>query len=142
MAKKTDRRSVRTSRARATTYEADIREDFKDVRLDFKELRTELSNKLAGFTSLQVSADTQDTALLSRLVQTRSVITELSNRIMFFELWFRSLDDSRAARLIDAAEGYRYYLTKLRNFKPHMLSEAEEKVINIKNMTGSNVSAA
>ena len=99
---------------------------------------SELGYRMGGFTSLRAAADTQNTAIISLMLQTDAVITELSNRIMFFELWFRSLDDSRAARLIDAAEGYRYYLTKLRNFKPHMLSEAEEKVINIKNMTGSS----
>ena len=45
MANRNNRRAVRSSKDKST-YEADIREDFKDVRLDFKELRTELSNKL------------------------------------------------------------------------------------------------
>ena len=30
----------------------------------------------------------------------------------------------------------RYYLEQIRHFKPHTLSEAEEKIINIKNVTG------
>lgn len=38
-----------------------------------------------------------------------------------------------------AASGdYRYWLEQIRNFKPYTLSEAEEKVINLKNVTGSN----
>ena len=36
-----------------------------------------------------------------------------------------------------AASGdYRYYLEEMRHFKPHTLSEAEEKVVNLKNVTG------
>ena len=122
-------------------YRADLNpeistERFQEILKAYEEL-TELSHKLAGFTSLQVSADTQDTALLSRLVQTRSVITELSNRVMFFELWFQSLSDEVAAALTESAEGCRYYLTTLRLAKPYKLNEGEEKIINTKNMTGS-----
>ena len=46
MAKKTNKRAVRTVKARAATYEIDIPEEFKDVKLDFKDFKTELSNKL------------------------------------------------------------------------------------------------
>ena len=111
-------------------------ERFLYILKSYEEL-TELSHKLGGYTSLQVSADTQDSALLSRLVQTRSVITELSNRVMFFELWFQSLSDEAAAALTKAADGFLYYLTTLRLAKPHTLNEGEEKIINTKNMTGS-----
>jgi oligoendopeptidase F len=33
---------------------------------------------------------------------------------------------------------YRYWLEEMRHFKPHTLSEPEEKIINIKNVTGSS----
>lgn len=46
MAKKTNKRAVRAAKARATTYEIDIAQEFKDVKLDFKDFKTELSNKL------------------------------------------------------------------------------------------------
>jgi len=36
------------------------------------------------------------------------------------------------------SDGYRYWLEEMRHFKPHTLSEAEEKVINIKDVTGFN----
>jgi oligoendopeptidase F len=39
---------------------------------------------------------------------------------------------------MSAAGDYRYYLEAMRNFKPYTLSEAEEKVVNIKDVTGSN----
>ena len=109
---------------------------FTEILKNFEEL-TELSHKLIGYTSLQVSADTQDTNLLSQMVQTRTIITGLSNRIMFFELWFQSLSEDEAEPLIQAAEGNRYFLSQLRLTKPHMLNEGEEQIINIKITTGS-----
>ena len=37
-----------------------------------------------------------------------------------------------------ASGNYRYYLEAMRLYKPHTLSEAEEKIVNIKNVTGVN----
>jgi len=47
------------------------------------------------------------------------------------------LDDENAQRLMDASGDYRYYLEEMRHFKPHTLSEPEEKVINLKDVTGA-----
>ncbi len=57
---------------------------------------------------------------------------------MFFNLWWKALDDENAARLLESSGDYRYWLEQIRNFKPYTLSEAEEKIINIKNVTGSS----
>jgi len=38
--------------------------------------------------------------------------------------------------LMSLSDGYRYWLEKMRNFKPHTLTESEEKIINIKNVNG------
>jgi oligoendopeptidase F len=48
------------------------------------------------------------------------------------------LDDANARRLMAASGDYRYYLEAMRHFKPHTLSEAEEKVVNLKDVTGSS----
>ncbi|HEY6072662.1 MAG TPA: M3 family oligoendopeptidase, partial [Anaerolineales bacterium] len=60
------------------------------------------------------------------------------NRILFFSLWWKGLEDAQAQRLMDVSGDYRYYLEELRHFKPHTLSESEEKVVNLKDVTGSN----
>jgi oligoendopeptidase F len=39
---------------------------------------------------------------------------------------------------LEAVGDYRYWLEQMRNFKPHTLSEAEEKIVNIKNTTGAS----
>ncbi len=60
------------------------------------------------------------------------------NRTLFFSLWWKALDDEPAGRLLAQAGDYRYWLEQMRNFKPHTLSEAEEKIVNIKNTTGAS----
>ena len=63
-------------------------------------------------------------------------MAEMENRVLFFSLWWKELDDANANRLMDASGDYRYYLEEMRHFKPHTLSEGEEKVVNLKNVTG------
>jgi oligoendopeptidase F len=57
---------------------------------------------------------------------------------MFLQLWWKELDDAVAARLLGESGPYRYWLERLRLQKPHTLSEAEERIINLKNVNGVN----
>jgi oligoendopeptidase F len=95
-------------------------------------------NKLYAFASLSFAGDTQDQASQSLVGRVQQFVAEIQNRTLFFDLWWKELDDENAQRLMDAAGDYRYYLEEMRHFKPHTLSEAEEKVINLKDVTGSN----
>ena len=62
---------------------------------------------------------------------------ELSNRVLFFNLWWKALDEKNVLRLMAGTGDYCYWLEEMRHFKPYTLSEAEEKIINIKDVTGS-----
>jgi oligoendopeptidase F len=46
------------------------------------------------------------------------------------------VDEKNAERLMKDSGDYRYYLEEIRHFKPHTLTEAEEKIVNIKDVTG------
>ncbi|MFM8319314.1 MAG: M3 family oligoendopeptidase [Chloroflexota bacterium] len=92
--------------------------------------------RVYGFASLSFAADTQDQLAQSFMGQVMQKLAEMENRTLFFSLWWKDLDEAAAARLLDAAGDYRYWLEQMRLFKPHTLSEAEEKIINIKNTTG------
>ena len=112
-------------------------EDFMEM-LDASEKSTRLLYRLYVFAGLAFSADTQDQAAQSAQARIQQFYAGMQNRTLFFSLWWKDLDSETAQRFMDVAKDYRYYLEELRNFKPHTLSEAEEKIINIKNVTGSS----
>jgi oligoendopeptidase F len=92
---------------------------------------------LYGYASLSFSADTQDQAAQTLLARVQQFMAEMQNDLLFFELWWKQLEDGNAARLMDATGDYRYWLEEMRHFKKYTLSEPEEKIINIKDVTGS-----
>ncbi len=93
-------------------------------------------SKLYAFASLSFAADTQDQAAQTLVARMDQFAAEIQNRTLFFSLWWKDLDEQNAERLMKAAGDYRYYLEQIRLFKSHTLSEAEEKIVNLKNVTG------
>jgi oligoendopeptidase F len=98
---------------------------------------TRVAHRLYAFAGLSFAADTQDQAAQSLQARVQQFLADMENRTLFFSLWWKDLDQENAARLMGASGDYRYYLEEMRHFKPHTLSEPEEKVINLKNVTGS-----
>ena len=93
-------------------------------------------NRLESYASLKFSEDTQDQAIQTMMAQMDQFAAELSNRIMFFTLWWKKLDEDNAKRLLDASGDYAYWLEELRHFSAYTLSEKEEQIINLKDITG------
>jgi len=96
----------------------------------------QLAYRIFAFAELEFAGDTQDQDSQAFLAKVQEKIAELENKTIFFSLWWKELPQHIAARYQEAAGDYRYWLEEMRHFKPHTLSEAEEKVINIKNTTG------
>ncbi|ULA64897.1 MAG: Oligoendopeptidase F [Nitrospira sp.] len=94
------------------------------------------SSRLGAFAYLWFSENTKDDAARSFKTQVEERLTALSNRLLFFELWWQTVDKTNAARLMADAGDLRYHLETIRRFKPHTLSEPEEKIVNLKNVTG------
>ncbi len=94
--------------------------------------------RVYAFAELSFAENTQNQNAQSLVGRVQQFIAEIQNRTLFFSLWWKDLDEANARRLMDASGDYRYYLEAIRQFKPYTLSEAEEKVINIKDVTGSN----
>ncbi len=99
---------------------------------------TRVANKLYSFAGLSFTADTQDQTVQSLYSRAQQFLAEIENRTLFFSLWWKEVDEENAKRLMSISGDYRYFLEALRLFKPHTLSEAEEKVVNLKNVTGTN----
>ena len=110
-------------------------EKFLQLVRDLEEMN-KLGYRLYGFASLSFAANTQDQTAQINIARFQQFEAEMENRSLFFSLWWKALDDANAARLLDASGDYRYWLEQMRNFKPYTLTEPEEKIINIKNVTG------
>ena len=96
-----------------------------------------LLSRLYGYASLRFSADTQDQMAQTNLAKTRQVIADVENRTLFFKLWWKKLDEEIADELIKDAGEFEYWLQALRKERPYTLTEAEERVINLKDVNGS-----
>ena len=94
------------------------------------------SEKVAYFYHLKVSENALDQQSLAISTKVEHFLTELGNRLLFFNLWFKDLPEEKARELIKASGPYHYYLERMRTFKPYTLSEKEEKIINLKDNTG------
>ena len=112
-------------------------EEFLPIVKDYETIDY-LARRIYGFAGLSFAADTQDQAIQSFMARIDQIVAELENRTLFFSLWWKALDEANAERLMSASGDYRYWLEDMRHFKPHTLSEAEEKIVNIKNVTGVN----
>ena len=102
---------------------------------DYEALQRDLL-RLYYFVSLRFSADTQDQAGLALLGQVQQKLAYVENRVLFFSLWWKALDERHADRLMRAAGDLGYWLEEMRHFKPHTLSEPEEKIVNLKDVNG------
>ena len=92
---------------------------------------------VGAYAFLTFAEDTQDGAALSLRDRIDKVLTGVENRSLFFSLWFKSLSDEEANKYIAAVGDLSYFLESIRRFKPYTLSEPEEKIINLKDVNGS-----
>jgi oligoendopeptidase F len=101
-----------------------------------EEIRS-LARRLAAYVDLHFCEDTQNPAAQTLLANTEQHMAGIENRLLFFSTWWKALPAAPARRLLAGSGPYRYYLEQIRRMAPHTLSEPEEKVINLKNATGS-----
>jgi oligoendopeptidase F len=92
----------------------------------------------ASYAYLRFSTDTADPerGALLQYVQERG--TAIETKVLFFELEWAALPDERAEELL-AAEGLdfaRHYLENARRYRPHLLSEPEERIVAEKSVSG------
>ena len=111
--------------------------DFLAFIHQVEEISQQLS-RIGSFAGLWYTEDTQNQAAQNFQARVDQFGAEIQNRILFFNLWWKSLTDDSAERLMKEAGAYGYWLEEMRNFKPYTLSEPEEKIINIKDVTGFN----
>ena len=105
--------------------------------LHTQESLVERAYVVGAYAFLTFAEDTQNPAALSLQDRIDQILTGVDNRSLFLSLWFKSLSDDDAERFMAAAGECTYFLESLRRFKPYTLSEPEEKIINLKDVNGS-----
>ncbi len=108
---------------------------FNDI-LDQIEAINALMSRLEAFADLWLTEDTQHAEALNLRDRVDRALTESSNRMVFFDIWFKGLADEPAHRLIDASGKRHYFLEGMRKLTPYTLTEREEKLINLKDVNG------
>jgi oligoendopeptidase F len=124
----------------AQTYAGKVAElDAEGLRGAMRELEeiNELIGRVGSYAGLRFATDTADPArgALLQLVQERA--TEIETRLLFFELDWAALEDDRATALLadSGLDRYRHHLESVRRYRPHLLSEAEEKILTEKSIS-------
>ncbi len=97
----------------------------------------ERAKRLQYMGSLRFSTDTSDDAVKAYMTRMDERTTEISNRLRFLPLWWKNLPEERVTELTPEDPDLAYHLERLRAYAPYTLTEAEERIIAIKDDTGS-----
>ena len=109
--------------------------EFKELIAELEDL-TKLAHRLSGFAGLAFAQNTQDQKAQAFMAQMDEKMADLGNQILFFEIWWKELPEDSAAPLMASVPDFAYWLTRTRAFRPHTLAEDQEKIINLKDITG------
>lgn len=104
----------------------------------FEEL-TEKSFVLSGYGQLWFAEDTQSEEALTYKNRMDRALVDYQNRVLFFPLWWKGLDDGVAAELMPSRASHAdfvHFLEDLRRTKPYMLEERSEQIVNLKDTHG------
>ncbi len=109
---------------------------FMSILQQVEEMSEKMS-KIGGYASLSYSSDTQSDEATSLMTQMSKLGSEISNKILFFDLWWKTqVDKKNAKRLMKDAGELTEYLLHKRLFAKYALSEPEERIINTLDVTG------
>ncbi len=109
---------------------------FEAIR-DYEKL-IELAHKIGSYAHLIWSTNTEDPQLGKLLQEANELGSEVSQKLVFFDVEWLKMDNEVARKLIesDQLKRYRHYLEVSRLYKKHTLSEQAEQVMSAKSVTG------
>ena len=96
------------------------------------------AGRAGNYAHLRFATDTTDAARGALVQRVSEQSAALSAELVWFELEWVAVDDDRAGELMGAPEldPYRHHLETVRATKPHVLSEAEERLLATTAPTG------
>ena len=94
--------------------------------------------RAASFAMLRFAIDTADPARGALLARVQERGTAIETRLLFFDLEWAALPEERAAELLEGQEleFCRHHLRTQRRYRPHLLTEPEERLMTEKSVTG------
>jgi oligoendopeptidase F len=97
-----------------------------------------LVGRAESFASLRFAADTSNPEHGALLQKVQEQTTVVNTALLFFDLEWAAVDDDRAEQIEadPALDLYRHHLESIRKYRDHLLSEAEERVLAEKQVTG------
>ncbi len=105
-----------------------------------RELETisDLAGRAGTYASLAFSVDTLSPEVGSLMQQVRERLAALQTTLLFFDLEWNELEDEQAEALIAAPElaFCSHHLKLERRYRPHQLSEPEERILTETSVTG------
>ena len=98
------------------------------------------STRIETFARLRQAADSSDQARGALVQKVRERNTQIETELLFFDLEWSGVDDDVAETLLadPALERYAQVLRSQRRYKPHQLTEPEEKISAEKSLTGAS----
>lgn len=110
--------------------------EFFGILHDLEDISEKMSI-VGGYASLSYASDTQSDEATSLMTRMSKLGSEISNRVLFFDLWWkRVVDEKNAKRLIKNSGEFSQYLTHKRLLAKYSLTEPEERIINTLDVTG------
>jgi oligoendopeptidase F len=98
----------------------------------------EILGKIGSFAHLTWSTNTESTEYGKLLQEANELGSEVSQKLVFFDVEWLKLSDEKAESLIndELLKKWRHYLRTSRRYKEHTLTEEAEKVMSAKSVTG------
>ena len=98
----------------------------------------EIAARAGTYAHLAFSTDTQSPANGALLQRVEEKGTAIETKLLFFHLEWAALDDAKADELLatDGLDFARHHLATARRYRPHLLSEPEERILAEKQLSG------
>ncbi len=128
--------TIETARGTIATIDA---AGLAAVMTDVADLQEHLG-RAGSYAGLQFTVDTADAARGALMQRVEEASTAIATRAIFLELEWAEVPDDRADELLadDRLAFCAHYLRSARRYRPHLLTEAEEKIMAERDVTGAN----
>lgn len=108
--------------------------EFLEAIREYEDILKQMG-KVLTYAFLQFAKNSKKGALYAKYEE---LYTKIEENLLFFPLEFNRLHSHIQNKFIDAANGYGYYLSSLKELKPHQLTQKEERIMLKNSILGAS----